>query len=77
MSLAKNVTPAQISLAWMIGKKPYLVPIPGTRNPKRMLENLKASEVILSDQEIKELDQALDQMEMSEVFGGSRIENRS
>ena len=71
------MTPAQISLAWMIGKKPYLVPIPGTRNPKRMLENLKASEVILSDQEIKELDQALDQMEMSEVFGGSRIENRS
>lgn len=77
MSRAKNVTPAQISLAWMIGKKPYLVPLPGTRNPKRMLENLKASEVILSDQEIKELDQALDQMEMSEVFGGSRIENRS
>jgi len=32
----KNATSAQISLAWMLCKKPYLVPIPGTRRPERL-----------------------------------------
>ena len=35
----KNATPAQISLAWMLAKNPFLVPIPGTRNLKRLTEN--------------------------------------
>lgn len=76
MAQEKEVTPAQISLAWMIGKKPYIVPIPGTRNPQRMKENLKAGDVLLSEEEIKKLDAALNEMELSEVFGGSRIETR-
>ncbi|MBS4981212.1 MAG: aldo/keto reductase [Lachnospiraceae bacterium] len=76
MAQEKEVTPAQISLAWMIGKKPYIVPIPGTRNPQRMKENLKAGDVLLSEEEIKKLDAALNEMELSEVFGGSRVETR-
>lgn len=69
----KEATPAQISLAWMLCKKPYIVPIPGTRNIDRLAENAGAADVILSKDEVKKLDIALDSLEMSEVFGGSRI----
>lgn len=69
----KGATPAQISLAWMLCKKPYMVPIPGTRKAARLKENAGASEIILTNDEVKELDDALDSMEMSDVFGGSKI----
>lgn len=69
----KEATPAQISLAWMLCKKPYIVPIPGTRNADRLKENAGAAEVTLTKDEVKKLDMALDALEMSEVFGGSRI----
>lgn len=69
----KNASPAQISLAWMLCKKPYLVPIPGTRKQERLLENAKAADIVLTDAEVKALDEALDSMKMSEVFGGSKV----
>ncbi|MDE6760686.1 MAG: aldo/keto reductase [Lachnospiraceae bacterium] len=69
----KNATPAQVSLAWMLCKKPYLVPIPGTRKAERLKENADSSEVILTADEVKALDDALDSMEMSAVFGGSKV----
>lgn len=71
----KGASPAQISLAWMLCKKPYLVPIPGTRNAGRMKENAGASDICLTASEVKALDDALDGMEMSEVFGGSKVLN--
>lgn len=73
MADEKNATPAQISLAWMLCKKPYLVPIPGSRKVKRMKENADAAEILLTVDEITALDEALDTMEMSDVFGGSQI----
>ena len=69
----KNATPAQISLAWLICKKPYIVPIPGTRKLSRLTENLGAANVVLTAQEIAEIDKALIDMEMSDVFGGAKI----
>lgn len=69
----KEATPAQVSLAWMLCKKPYIVPIPGTRNTDRLAENAGAADVTLSKDEVKKLDIALDVLEMSEVFGGSKI----
>lgn len=69
----KNATPAQISLAWMLCKKPCIVPIPGTRRPERMRENAGAADVVLTQAEVRTLDETLDGMEMSEVFGGSKI----
>ena len=69
----KEATPAQISLAWMLCKKPYIVPIPGTRRLCRLIENAGAAEVILSAEEVAAIDTALDGMEMSQVFGGSKI----
>ncbi len=65
----KKATPAQISLAWMLCKKPWIIPIPGSRKPKRLKENLDAAYVKLTDKEIKVIDTKLDQMEFI-VFGG-------
>lgn len=69
----KEATPAQISLAWMINKKPWIVPIPGTRKLDRLKENGAAVDIILSADEVQRIDDALDKMKMSEVFGGSKI----
>ena len=68
-----NATPAQISLAWMLCKKPYIVPIPGTRKLSRLLENAGAADVTLSAKEVSAIDKALSVMEISEVFGGSKV----
>ena len=56
----------------MLCKKPYLVPIPGTRRLSRLLENAGAADVTLSAEEVSDIDEALNGMEMSEVFGGSK-----
>lgn len=69
----KSAAPAQISLAWMLCKKPYLVPIPGSRKVERLQVNADAAEIVLTDSEVKALDAALDSMEMSDVFGGSKV----
>jgi len=58
-SSRKNATPAQISLAWMLHKYPNVVPIPGSKNQERIVENLKASEVTLTDDEFAQLELAL------------------
>lgn len=69
----KQATPAQISLAWMMEKKPWIVPIPGTRKLERLEENMKAADITLSKEELQTMDQMLEQIPMSEVFGGSKI----
>lgn len=69
MAQQKNATPAQISMAWMLCKKPWIVPIPGTRKPQRMEENAGSADVILTPAEVQAIDDALDHMEMSAVFG--------
>ena len=68
----RNTTTAQISLAWLLGKKPYIVPIPGTTKMERMKENAKAAEVLLTEKEISEIDIALNNMPISAVFGGHK-----
>ena len=69
----KDATPAQVSLAWMLRKRPYIVPIPGTRKESRLRENAAASDVTLTDTEFAEIDKALGSIPMSDVFGGSRM----
>src|SRR3954463_12513913 len=44
----KNATPAQVSLAWLLAQKPWIVPIPGTRNPDHLSENLNSMHVQLT-----------------------------
>lgn len=72
----KRATPAQISLAWMLCKKPYIVPIPGSRKVERMRENAGAAEVVLSPAEVEALDKALDTIPVSAVFGGTAVKSR-
>jgi len=57
---SKKATNAQISLAWMLHKYPNVVPIPGSKNQDRILENLGAWNVHLTNEEFNALDSALD-----------------
>ena len=65
----KHATPAQISLAWMINKKPYIVPIPGSRKVSRLKENLGAGHIRLDPLELERIDSLLGGMTF-DVFGG-------
>ena len=55
----KNATPAQVSLAWMLHKRDFIVPIPGMRKEARILENLGAADVELSDSEFEKIETEL------------------
>lgn len=61
---AKNATPAQISLAWMLHKYNFIVPIPGSRKLDRIEENLGAAEVVLSDEEFNKIETELSKIEI-------------
>ena len=68
-----HATPSQIALAWMMNKKPWIVPIPGTRRLCRLKENIGAADIRLNAEQVQTIDDALADMPMSEVFGGSPI----
>jgi aryl-alcohol dehydrogenase-like predicted oxidoreductase len=55
---AKSATPAQIALAWLLAQKPWIVPIPGTTKLSRLEENINATEVELTPDDIREIDSA-------------------
>ena len=57
----KNATSAQISLAWMLHKYPNVVPIPGSKNKERIVENLNAAQVELTEEEFASLEESLNQ----------------
>ena len=69
MAARKKCTSAQLSLAWMMAKRPYIVPIPGTRHIERMKENAGAANVHLTAEVVAEIDHALDTTPMYGVFG--------
>ena len=54
----KGATPGQIALAWLLAQKPWIVPIPGTRKPHRLEENLGAADVELTADELAEIEDA-------------------
>ena len=55
----RNVTPAQLALAWVHAKGRDIVPIPGTKRPARLAENVAAFDVNLNDEDLTALDQAV------------------
>ena len=55
----RGVTPAQLALAWVMAKGEDIIPIPGTKSPRRLEENAAAAEVELSAEDIEELDNAI------------------
>ncbi|MBQ7058320.1 MAG: aldo/keto reductase [Firmicutes bacterium] len=68
MAEEKGASTGQLSLAWMLSKKPYIIPSPGSRKEERLLENLNSRDVLLSQEEIAKLDALLDQLNMP-VYG--------
>jgi aryl-alcohol dehydrogenase-like predicted oxidoreductase len=60
----KNASPAQISLAWLLAQKPWIVPIPGTTQMAHMLENIGASAIKFSAAELKEFNNQLDTIQI-------------
>lgn len=68
-----HATPSQIAMAWMMNKKKWIVPIPGTRCLCRLKENAGAADICLTKEALQHIDKELDSMEMSDVFGGSPI----
>ena len=58
----RQVTPAQIALAWLLAQKPWIVPIPGTTKLHRLEENLNAANVELTPGDLREIDHALSEI---------------
>jgi len=56
IAAAKQATPAQIALAWLLTRKPFIVPIPGTRRLERVQENLGAAAVVLTAADLAEIE---------------------
>lgn len=54
----KGATAAQIALAWVLAQKPWIVPIPGTTNPHRLTENIGSTTIVLSQDELDEINTA-------------------
>jgi len=64
----KNVTPAQIALAWLLAQKPWIVPIPGTTKTHRLNENIGSVDVELSGDELQRINEVVSAMQ----FKGER-----
>ena len=71
-AVKKSATPAQISLAWMLHKYPNVVPIPGSKNKERIIENLDAAKVELTDMEFASLEESLNRCKVYGHRGFSR-----
>ena len=64
IAVDKNATPAQISLAWVLAQKPWIIPIPGTRKLERLEENLGAANIELTPGELEGLNSAISKIKI-------------
>jgi len=60
----KNGTPAQIALAWLLAQKPWIVPIPGTTKLHRLKENVGSANIVLTNEELKDIAEALEKIKV-------------
>jgi aryl-alcohol dehydrogenase-like predicted oxidoreductase len=67
LARTKGATIAQLSLAWLLAQKPFIVPIPGTGKVKHLKENIEATKLVLAADDLKEMDRALAELK---VHGG-------
>jgi aryl-alcohol dehydrogenase-like predicted oxidoreductase len=65
-----DATPAQVALAWLLAKGEDVVPIPGTKSPRRLEENAAATDLELSEEQVAELDEAVS----AEAVRGARYD---
>ena len=69
----KGATTAQLSLAWLLAQKPFIVPIPGTGKVKHLQENIESAKLVLTADDLKEMDRALAELK---VHGGRMNEQQ-
>ena len=72
LAAEKNCTSAAISLAWMLNKKDYIIPIPGSKNVNRIRGNAAAADIVLSADGLEQIDSLLEKSDFL-VFGGNSI----
>ena len=70
----KKATSAQIALAWLLARKPWIVPIPGTTKLHRLEENLGAASVELTPDDLRDIDSASSKMKMEGARYPERLE---
>ena len=58
LARARGVTPGQVALAWLLARSPVMLPIPGTSSVEHLEENVRAADLRLSDEELRQIDQA-------------------
>jgi aryl-alcohol dehydrogenase-like predicted oxidoreductase len=73
LARTKSATTAQLSLAWLLAQKPFIVPIPGTGKVKHLLENIESTKLVLTADDLKEMDRALAELK---VHGGRMNEQQ-
>jgi len=73
LAKSKGATTAQLSLAWLLAKKPFIVPIPGTGKVKHLEENIETVNLVLTAEDLKEIDRALSELT---VHGGRMNEQQ-
>jgi aryl-alcohol dehydrogenase-like predicted oxidoreductase len=70
----KKATPAQIALAWVLAQKPWIVPIPGTTKLERLNENIGATEIELTPDDLREIDAATSKIAVQGARYPERLE---
>jgi aryl-alcohol dehydrogenase-like predicted oxidoreductase len=73
----KKATPAQIALAWLLAQKPWIVPIPGTKKPSRLEENIGATAVELTPDDLREIDSAASKIKIEGARYPEALEKRT
>jgi aryl-alcohol dehydrogenase-like predicted oxidoreductase len=72
----KNATPAQIALAWLLAQKPWIVPIPGTTRIARLEENLAATKIELTTEDLRDIDTAASRITVQGARYPEELERR-
>jgi len=73
----KHATPAQLALAWLLARKPWIIPIPGTTKLNRLEENIGAVSVELTSEDLHEIDSAAAKIEVQGARYPEELERRT
>ena len=73
----KTATPAQIALAWLLARKPWIVPIPGTTKLVRLDENIGAGAIELSHEDLRAIESAASQITIQGARYPEHLEKRT
>jgi aryl-alcohol dehydrogenase-like predicted oxidoreductase len=73
----KNATAGQIALAWLLAQKPWIVPIPGTTKLRRLEENIGAAAVVLTSEDLRDIENAVSKIEVQGARYPEHIERMS